>query len=85
MSAKPFCVRCLIREMTDRDALAQIRKYQSQVPDHEKADDELYEERLTVCKECKYRHLGTCLKCGGYAEARAYRTAQHCPLGEQMW
>ena len=51
MSAKPFCVRCLIREMTDRDALAQIRKYQSQVPDHEKADDELYEERLTVCKE----------------------------------
>ena len=22
MSAKPFCVRCLIREMTDRDALA---------------------------------------------------------------
>ncbi|RHV05755.1 hypothetical protein DXB96_06140 [Clostridium sp. OM07-10AC] len=85
MSAKPFCVRCLIREMTDQTAMQQILSYQKQIPDHEKTAAPLYEKRLSVCKDCKWLHMGTCRKCGSYVEARAFRTDNHCPLGERIW
>ena len=56
MSAKPFCVRCLIREMTDQTAMQQILSYQNQIPDHKKAAAPLYEKRLSICKDCKWLH-----------------------------
>ncbi|MCI7061129.1 MAG: DUF6171 family protein [Lachnospiraceae bacterium] len=85
MSVKPFCIRCLIREMTDKDAKQQIISYQQQIPDHEKTAPSLYEKRLSICKDCKWLYLGTCRKCGSYVEARAFRKDDHCPLGKRMW
>lgn len=84
-SKKPFCVRCLIRELTDEDAHRQILAYQEQIPEHKKAAAPLYEERLSICKDCKWLVMGTCRKCGAYVEARAYTADAHCPLGLSLW
>ena len=82
---KPFCVRCLIRELTDEDAQRQILAYQEQIPEHKKTAAPLYEERLSICKDCKWLVMGTCQKCGAYVEARAYAADAHCPLGAPLW
>lgn len=44
-----------------------------------KADDSLYEERLSICKECEKLISGMCLKCGCYVEMRAAVTRNTCP------
>ena len=44
-----------------------------------KASEELYEERLSVCKECDMLLTGMCRSCGCYVELRAAVTKNYCP------
>lgn len=45
----------------------------------ERASDDLYEKRLSFCKECEFLISGTCYKCGCYVELRAAFKEQRCP------
>ena len=47
------------------------------------ACEEVYENRLKICKECDDLVAGTCLKCGCYVELRAAVTRNKCPA--KMW
>jgi hypothetical protein len=46
----------------------------------DRASDELYENRLDLCKECDSLLAGTCQKCGCYVEIRAASKSAKCPI-----
>mgnify|MGYP000025854612 len=39
----------------------------------------VYEDRLAVCKECKYLNEGLCGACGCFVELRAVIAVNRCP------
>lgn len=74
------CKRCLTRELADQAKEFQnIRDYIDNLDVDIKASEELYEERLQVCKECDMLLAGMCRKCGCYVELRAAVTKNYCP------
>ena len=74
------CKRCLLFEMADKDdVIAQVEKTRQLLSDDERASDQEYKKRLSLCKECDKLIDATCLKCGCYVEIRALSKEAHCP------
>ena len=74
------CKRCLTRELADQAKEFQnIRDYINNLDVDIKSPDVLYEERLSICKECDMLLAGMCRKCGCYVELRAAVTKNYCP------
>mgnify|MGYP003488320242 FL=1 len=74
------CKRCLTRELADQAKEFQnIRDYIDNLDVDIKSPDVLYEERLSICKECDMLLAGMCRKCGCYVELRAAVTKNYCP------
>ncbi|MBP5385038.1 MAG: hypothetical protein J6Y57_08720 [Lachnospiraceae bacterium] len=73
------CYRCLIRETAGADYAQKIGKYLEAIAKEDKADDTLYEYRLSVCKNCDQLWDGTCAACGCYVELRAAAKKAACP------
>ena len=74
------CKRCLTRELADQAKEFQnIRDYIDNLDVDIKSPDVLYEERLSICKECDMLLTGMCRKCGCYVELRAAVTKNYCP------
>lgn len=78
--------RCLIGEMPDEAALAQIlRERIETIPEEERAPEEEYASRLARCRACEHLQRGTCARCGCYVEIRAARKKQRCPEVPARW
>jgi len=58
---------------------AKIEKYKDAIKAADRVTDEVYEQRLSVCKECEKLNEGTCNSCGCYVELRALTAVSHCP------
>ena len=78
MEKKP-CIRCLLRELDKDEYMKSIHEYIERIEDDIKANDDLYEERLLVCKSCDYLLDGMCRACGCFVELRAKIEANVCP------
>lgn len=78
MTDTNICTRCLLREMTDKNR-PDIKKYQDAIKEEERAENEVYESRLLVCKSCDKLNTGTCMACGCYVELRAMSKRASCP------
>lgn len=50
-----------------------------------KAEEELYQKRLAVCKQCDNLWDGMCKKCGCYVELRAAIRNKSCPATTHQW
>lgn len=75
-----FCRKCLTRELAGQEEIYRtIREYIDNLDPDAKADRELYEERLEVCKECELLLQGMCRSCGCYVELRAAMDKNTCP------
>lgn len=75
-----FCKRCLTREMAgSEETYKSLRDYIDNLDPDVKAEEELYEKRLSVCKECDLLLEGMCRSCGCYVELRAVITKNVCP------
>lgn len=74
-----ICYRCLLRDFNRTKYENDIEKYINLIGKEDKADDELYNERLDICKSCDKLSEGTCLKCGCYVELRAASNNAACP------
>ena len=79
------CIRCLLRDLDQKAALKQVTAYRERLPVQQRANKELFEERLSICRDCKRLRLGVCQKSGYYVEASAYDKTKHCPLGTKIW
>lgn len=74
------CKRCLTREMTDQmDIYGTIREYLEGLEESMKSSEQVYEERLALCKQCEMLLEGMCRKCGCYVEVRAAVQRNTCP------
>ncbi len=65
--------------MAEASALDGITERINELSPDEKADDELYSQRLNECKKCEHLISGVCMKCGCYVEFRAAFKKQNCP------
>lgn len=83
MEKKP-CKRCLLSDMGGQVYEERIKKLLLLMDKEIKAEEALYEERLSVCRSCERLSggettAGTCLACGCYAELRASVKKNRCP------
>ena len=75
-----YCRKCLTRDMIGQEAyFRSLRDYIANLDPDIKAAEPLYEERLTVCKECEFLLEGMCRSCGCYVELRAAVGKNICP------
>lgn len=75
-----FCKKCLMREMQDKtEYFKSLQNYIDNLDPDTKANSELYEERLDICKQCDLLLEGMCRTCGCYVELRAAVTKNYCP------
>lgn len=74
------CRRCLTREMADGgETFKSLREYIENLDSDVRAEEERYEQRLAVCKECDFLLAGMCRSCGCYVELRAAMKKNVCP------
>lgn len=73
------CKRCLLSESAEKDVLESIKVRIERLNEKERCPDELYNKRLSFCKECDSLISGVCQKCGCYVEFRAAFIKQKCP------
>jgi hypothetical protein len=79
-----YCKKCLMREMHDQETFfATLKSHIDNIPQERKAPDELYEQRLQICKECELLLEGMCRRCGCYVELRAASRKNYCP--DKKW
>lgn len=68
---KKRCYKCLLREMDQNVYFQNLHDYVEHLDDEIKASEELYEQRLSICKQCDYLQEGMCRACGCFVELRA--------------
>lgn len=74
------CRRCLLREL-DGEYFRSIYQYIENIPREQKASSEEYARRLALCRDCGDLRNGMCAQCGCFAEVRAAKKRQACPIG----
>ncbi|MDO5435893.1 MAG: DUF6171 family protein [Clostridia bacterium] len=85
-SGARICRKCLLADMADRRPLYElVREYIESLDADIRTGDDVYRERLAVCRACEYLNAGTCAKCGCYAEARAAKKRISCPDVPPRW
>ena len=72
------CKKCLLREMAEADR-SMIQTYIVAIKKEDRGSNDVYETRLSACKECDRLNAGTCNACGCYVELRALTPVSHCP------
>ena len=72
------CKKCLLREMAEADR-SMIQTYIAAIKKEDRVSNDVYETRLSACKECDRLNAGTCNACGCYVELRALTRVSHCP------
>lgn len=80
-----LCKRCLVREMADADMLTRIQRTIELIPEKERCVGEVYQQRLSACRECDRLINGMCRVCGCFVEVRAARKKEHCPGIPERW
>ena len=78
MEKKP-CRKCLLKEIDPQAYMDQLHKYIELLDKDVKSPQNLYENRLNICKECDYLNEGTCQACGCFVELRAAVRKNKCP------
>lgn len=81
LDKKRVCKRCLLRDMAEADK-QMIEQYKDAIKKCDKVEEEKYEQRLGVCKQCDYLNSGTCNACGCYVELRALGKLSKCPYSK---
>ena len=74
-----YCRKCLLSEYDAQAYRETIVAFIDRLREEDRADEQVYEQRLSVCKECDKLEQGTCLSCGCYVELRAAAVKAHCP------
>ena len=81
-----LCRRCLDLRVPEGELIAYLDKYVSELPERERASDEVYRARLSACADCPERAEATCRLCGCYVQVRAAKRRMRCPFaGAPRW
>lgn len=77
-----ICKKCLLEQLDNEKLLKDIERAKALIDDVDKASDEEYNRRLSICLECDYLNQGTCTACGCFVELRAASKAGKCPYSK---
>lgn len=80
-----LCKKCLLAEIDVDGVYASIAELLKLMPPEKKASDDIYENRLELCRKCDFLNEGTCGKCGCFVELRAAKKDMHCPHENHFW
>lgn len=80
-----YCKKCLLREMEEGEYFKNLYDYIQRLPADDKVPEEIYDERLNICKECDNLQNGMCRICGCYVELRAAMKVRACPGLPARW
>ena len=74
-----YCRKCLLQD-GGAEERAKLGRYLDAIHASDKVSDEVYRQRLDVCRGCdRLGEDGTCFSCGCYVEFRAIIKAGRCP------
>ncbi|MDE6863660.1 MAG: hypothetical protein K2J41_04655 [Eubacterium sp.] len=80
------CKKCLLLEAGEEKSFIGVKDYIGTIDSSLKVNDDLYDKRLSFCKECDNLISGMCLKCGCYVEIRAIFRNKSCPdFDDKKW
>lgn len=82
---KIICRKCLLSEMDMSETYKDVLEYIAVLPQEQKVSEEVYSERLALCRECASLNDGVCEICGCYVEARAIKKRMGCPAENSRW
>ncbi|WP_271713855.1 DUF6171 family protein [Anaeromicropila herbilytica] len=80
-----FCKKCLLKDISRDEYFKNVYEYIENLDEDIKAEDMLYKERLTICKQCDNLANGMCRICGCFVEMRAAIKKNYCPNNEKKW
>lgn len=80
-----FCRKCLLRDMDEGTFFEKLNTYIRHLDEDLKVSDEVYEERLAICRGCDNLISGMCRICGCYVELRAVMKKNICPMVRPKW
>lgn len=80
-----WCRRCLTKEMTDAAYYQNMYDYIKNLEEGLKTPEELYRQRLALCKGCESLLNGMCRVCGCFVEMRAAVRKNGCPGIIKKW
>lgn len=78
MEQMRICKKCLLRDQA-KEEQKELEKYLSVIKMEDRVLDEVYEQRLEICKQCDLLVAATCQACGCYVEFRAAVAHSRCP------
>lgn len=73
------CKKCLLLEAGERVTYDEIMRYVATLDKNELITDDIYSQRIDICKTCDNLLSGMCVKCGCYVEVRARLKNADCP------
>lgn len=73
-----ICKKCLLLEAGEKAVYQTVLEYLKNLDASLKVDDDTYDHRLSLCRECEFLVAGMCRKCGCYAEVRAALKNKSC-------
>ena len=82
---RSVCRLCLIRDISEERYQKEILSYLDRIHTADRAEEELYEQRLNVCRTCNDLVSATCMRCGCYVELRAALKRADCPHVPSRW
>lgn len=80
-----FCRKCLLSDIAEEDFLKNMHIYIEGLDPDIKTCAEVYQERLSLCRECDFLISGMCRVCGCFVEYRAAVRKNHCPGIDRKW
>lgn len=85
IDGKPVCKRCLLADIDVDGLFKKVSELIELIPEDVKAGDELYKNRLAICRSCDCLENGICRECGCFVELRAATKKNYCPSAYKYW
>lgn len=79
------CKKCLLQKETKEEYFEKLEEYIANLDPDDRVSQELYEERLGICRECPNIIDGMCRLCGCFVELRAALKVRKCPDIVRRW
>ena len=71
--------------MNEDEYFVDLRQYINNIDNDKKVENDEYQRRLVICKNCDHLISGMCGKCGCYVELRAVMKSGCCPDTQKKW
>ncbi len=82
---KPFCKKCLLEDLAYDEYAQTLLEYIKRIPLEQRVEEEIYQKRLLICKECELLTNGMCMACGCYVQLRAIKPHMSCASELKKW